>query len=79
MSLIAIKQHMMQVKFASLSSLCAVFATDADTMRCRLSHWERKGRIKKCLKTAACGTKCFKCQIPSVELYEWLNIADNEA
>lgn len=73
MNLIAIKEYMMKVRITSLSTLCHVFNADADTMRCRLSHWIRKGKIKQCVKTQACGIKCFKCQIVTTELYEWLD------
>ena len=72
MGLLDIKQHMMQVRIASLSSLCLLFKTDAETLRCMLSHWIRKGSIRQCVNKSACGTKCFKCPGASVELYEWV-------
>lgn len=73
MSLIALKKHLMQVKIASLASLCAIFAVEQETMRCYLSHWIKKGCVRKCTKTPDCGSKCFKCQIVTTELYEWMN------
>lgn len=75
MSLLAIKGHMMQVKMASLSSLCTLFNVDAECMRCMLEHWVRKGKIKQCLKKPACGTKCFGCPAAvngASEMYEWV-------
>lgn len=72
MSLVDIKQHMMEVKMATLGSLCTQFKTDADTLRCMLQHWIRKGRMKQCVKTPACGSKCFKCPASAIELYEWV-------
>ncbi len=61
MSLLAIKEHMMQVKIASLSTLCACLNTDADVLRHMLTHWERKGKIRKFTKTPACGSQCSNC------------------
>lgn len=71
MSLLDVKRHMLEVRIASLSSLCAIFKTDAETLRCMLQHFIRKGHMRQCLKTPACGTKCFKCPNPATELYEW--------
>lgn len=72
MSLLAIKQHMLQVRMASLSNLCQVFKADAAMLRCMLSHWIKKGKIRQCLKKPACGSKCFKCPTENIEIYEWL-------
>jgi putative ferrous iron transport protein C len=73
MSLIDIKQHMMQVRMATLGSLCAIFNAEAETLRCMLQHWVRKGKIRQCMKEPACGTRCFKCPATATELYEWVN------
>lgn len=72
MGLLEIKSHMMKVRIASLSHLCVLFKTDAETLRCMLSHWISKGKIRKCFNKPACGTKCFKCPTASVEYYEWV-------
>lgn len=74
MSLISIKQHMMQVKMATLNSLCSLFNADAEQMRCMLSHWIRKGQIRQCLKKPACGSSCFKCPAAVNETYEWIGV-----
>jgi putative ferrous iron transport protein C len=73
MSLIDIKQHMMKVKMATLSSLCILFNRDADTLRFLLQHWMRKGCIKQCVKNSDCGSRCFKCPSGSTEIYEWVD------
>ena len=78
MSLLEIKQYMMQVKMATLGSLCGFFKVDADTMRCLLSHWIQKGKIRSCTKTPACGTKCAKCPSAVTELYEWIDFPANQ-
>lgn len=72
MTLLEIKQHMMQVKMATLGNLCHLFHTDAETLRCLLAHWIRKGNIRQCTKTPACGSKCVKCPEASTEIYEWV-------
>jgi len=74
MNLMEIKQHMMQVKTATLSSLCILFNTDAETLRSRLAHWVRKGRLKQCTKQPACGSRCFKCPTSVTEVYEWVDV-----
>ena len=74
MSLLDIKHHMMQVKIATLSSLCLLFNRDAETLRCMLQHWVRKGCLKQCTKKLACGSKCFKCPTAATEIYEWVQV-----
>jgi hypothetical protein len=73
MSLIDIKQHMMKVRMATLGSLCSLFKSDPETVRCMLQHWIRKGRIRQCMKTPACGSRCFKCPSQVTEIYEWVD------
>ncbi len=79
MSLLAIKQHMMQVKLTTLGNLCALFGVEPETMRCLLSHWMQKGNIRRCAKKAACGTKCQQCPVTSTELYEWIDNKPNQS
>lgn len=71
MSLIEIKNHLMQVKKATLSSLCNIYNADPDTMRCMLKHLVQKGCVRQCLNEPACGSKCFKCPATVMEVYEW--------
>lgn len=72
MSLLDIKQHMLQVKMATLGNLCQVFRVEPDHLRFLLSHWMRKGKIRLCTKTPACGSRCFKCPATVTEIYEWV-------
>jgi len=74
MNLIEIKKHMMQVKMATLSSLCLVFKTQPETLRCLLQHWIRKGKVRQCMRKPACGSKCFKCPTETTEIYEWVEV-----
>lgn len=71
MSLLVIKSHMMQVKMTSLDNLCRLLQLDAESVRCMLSHWIKKGKIRPCKKKSACGKTCFQCPSASIELYEW--------
>ena len=75
MSLVEIKHHMMQVQMATLGSLCSLFCAEPDTVRCLLNHWIQKGRIRKCTKKPACGSKCFQCPVKDIEMYEWVSVA----
>jgi len=63
----------MQVKITTLNSLCTYFHAEPETMRCMLAHWVRKGCIRQCMKTPACGTQCFKCNVAVTEIYEWVD------
>lgn len=79
MTLIEIKQYMMRVRVATLGSLCGMFQADADTVRCMLSHWMRKGKIRQCMKTPSCGSQCFKCPVSTTEMYEWVDLPSGAA
>ena len=74
MNLLAVKTHMMQVKMTTLANLCRLFQLEPQTMRCLLSHWILKGKIRQCTKKPACGSKCFACPTENIEMYEWVNI-----
>lgn len=72
MNLMAIKLHMKQVKMATLGHLCQVFGAEPDYIRCLLTHWMHKGKIRLCMKRPACGSRCFKCPSTVTEIYEWV-------
>jgi len=72
MSLLDLKKYLMQVKIASLSSLCIYFNCDSDLLRVMLQHWVRKGCLRQFNKTAACGVKCTQCIPAMTEIYEWV-------
>ncbi len=74
MTLLTIKQHMMQVRMASLANLCQLFCAEPETLRCMLKHWIVKGKIRQCVKTPACGSQCFKCPVTTTEIYEWVEV-----
>ena len=72
MSLLDIKQHMKQVKIATLASLCHFFNKDQELVRIMMKHWVKKGCIRQCMKTPACASRCFKCEVKDIEIYEWV-------
>ncbi len=72
MSLLDIKHYLSRVKVASLANLSAYFNYDAEMLRNMLKHWERKGCVRKCMKTSACGSSCHQCSFATTELYEWV-------
>lgn len=72
MHLLAIKQHLLQTKVATLTSLCMLFKTDKETMRCLLKHWMRKGCVRLCQQASVCGSVCSQCPFACTEIYEWV-------
>jgi hypothetical protein len=72
MGLLDIKNYMMKVRMASLSSLCIYFNSEANVLRDMLAHWVRKGNLRQCMKTPKCGVKCGQCSVPQTEIYEWV-------
>jgi len=73
MSLLAIKEHLVKIKLASLSNLSAHFnQISPDLLRDMLSHWMRKGKVRCFKKTPFCGGKCNKCDVTLTEIYEWV-------
>lgn len=72
MSLIEIKQYLMQVKMASLSSLCAYFNCEADLLRSMLTHWIRKGVVCRFTPESSACRSCMKCTPKTLEVYQWV-------
>lgn len=72
MSLLELKQYLMKVKIASLSNMALCFNREPETLRHMLQHWVKKGCVRQCLKTPACGTSCGKCSPFMTEIYEWV-------
>jgi putative ferrous iron transport protein C len=78
MSLVEIKNHLMQVRITNLSSICHYFNADPNVLRGMLSHLMRNGCVRKCMKTPACGSSCGKCSPLLTEIYEWVPRATAE-
>lgn len=72
MSLLEIKNHLMQVKMASLAALSAYFKCEKELLRKMLEHWVRKGKVRKFEQASMCAGKCVQCGSCATEIYEWL-------
>lgn len=70
--IIDLKHYLATAKTASLLELAQRFNRDALVMRDMLSHLICKGLVRKTTKTPACGSSCSKCNLFSVEFYEWV-------
>tara|TARA_A100001015_G_scaffold300020_1_gene384843 strand:+ start:811 stop:1068 length:258 start_codon:yes stop_codon:yes gene_type:complete len=72
MNLLDIKTYMCKVKTVSLLQLAAHFDTKPDVARQMLGHWIRKGKVRQRMQCNACIAKCFKYNMESNEVYEWV-------
>jgi hypothetical protein len=73
MSLLELKQHLMQSKITTLGNLAQYFhCDDPELLRSMLRHWVRKGCLRQFTKTPACGTRCAQCSDLDYEIYEWI-------
>ena len=72
MNLLEIKKYLMQVKIASIAKLSAHFGCDSEVLRSMMTHWLRKGCVRKFMQTPACGKTCMKCMPAVIEIYEWV-------
>lgn len=71
-SLVQIKKYLIQVRMTSLANLSLYFNVEPTFMRDMLKHWIRKGCVRECKRTNACGVKCVKCKPELTEIYEWV-------
>lgn len=72
MSLLEIKNYLMQVKIATHTSLCNYFRCDADVLQGMLGHWLKKGCVRKLAGSPKCGS-CTQCPTSAIATYEWIN------
>ncbi|MCL5272158.1 MAG: FeoC-like transcriptional regulator [Gammaproteobacteria bacterium] len=73
MSLVDMKRYLQKSKQVTLSHLCTLFKAEPERVRCMLLHLIKKGKVRKCTRMPACGSKCFKCPAAEVEMYEWID------
>lgn len=71
-SLLDLKNFIAEKKIVNLSLLLQTFQTSKEETLAILELLVRKGCVKKCLKTPACATRCFKCQPENFALYQWV-------
>jgi hypothetical protein len=71
-SLLDVKKFIASKKIVNLALLLQTFATSKEETLAILELLIQKGWVKKCLKTPACATRCFKCQSESFVFYQWI-------
>jgi putative ferrous iron transport protein C len=72
MSLLDIRQYLMQVRITSLSGICVYFNAEPEALRGMMAHWIRKGCVRQCAKNPSCASSCGKCSPALTEIYEWV-------
>ncbi len=71
-SLLDLKRFIAEKKIVNLSLLLQTFQSSKEEILAILELLVRKGCVKKCFKTPACATRCFKCQPENFALYQWI-------
>ena len=71
-SLLDLKKFIAEKKLVNLSLLLQTFHSSKEEILAILELLIRKGCIKKCLKTPACASRCFKCQPENLAIYQWV-------
>jgi hypothetical protein len=78
MILPAIRRYLRQRGQASLADIALHLDIEPDALRGMLEVWMRKGKVRKQLATASCGSSCSQCQSAATEIYTWIeSAADN--
>ena len=72
MILADIRRYLEQHRRAALQDIALRFDSDPDAVRGMLEQWIRKGKVRLCRASAACGSSCSKCGPDAVEIYEWI-------
>lgn len=70
-----IRQYLRQRGQASLADIALHFDIDPDALRGMLEVWMRKGKVRKQLATASCGSSCNQCRSSATEIYTWVESA----
>ncbi len=76
MILSRIRDYLKQRGQCTLSDIALHFDTDTDAVRGMLDVWIRKGKVKKRLATASCGSSCQSCDPATTEVYFWIDDGD---
>jgi hypothetical protein len=71
MILSEIKHYLMQRGQASLTDIALHFDTPPEAVRGMLEQWMRKGKVRRIMATASCGSSCSRCDLATTEIYEW--------
>ena len=71
MILTDIKHYLSKCKLATLKDIAVHVDADPEAVRGMLEYLIRKDRVRKHLATATCGSSCNKCDMSTVEYYQW--------
>lgn len=74
-----IRHYLEQRGQATLADIALHFDADPDAIRGMLEVWIRKGRIRRRMATASCGSSCSQCDPAATEIYSWRNAEDDTA
>jgi len=72
MILSEISDYLQQRGQATLTDIALHFDTPPDAVRGMLETWVRKGRVRRQLISAACGSSCNRCDPAATEIYQWI-------
>ena len=64
--------YLAQHRRVALIDMAHRFGASPDALRGMLAILERKGRVRRLQGGAACGSACGKCDVATLETYEWL-------
>ena len=67
-----IKRYLSVRGQATLADMALHFQSSPDAVRGMLEVWAGKGKVRRHLAAASCGSSCSKCDPASVEIYEWV-------
>ena len=69
--LAAIRDYLQKRGQATLAEIALHFDVPPEVARQMLEVWERKGRVKRSLATASCGSSCSQCDPAATEIWGW--------
>ena len=69
----ALKQYLAEAKTANMAELAIVLNASPEVIRGWLSHWIRKGCVKRVVQCGgACSQRCAGCNPHLLERYAWI-------
>lgn len=72
MILSEVRKYLAEHKRVALTDMVYRFDADAEALRGMLAILERKGKIRKLPPGTACSGGCNKCDVATVEVFEWV-------
>ncbi len=77
MILAEVRNYLAEHKRVALTDMVYRFETDAEALRGMLAILERKGKVRKLPAGTACESGCSKCDVGTIELFEWIETDSN--